>query len=166
MDRAPQAEVDVHESIENTLVVLRHRLKEGNVEVVRDYGAALPTVQAYAGELSQVWTNLIDNAVGAMRGGGRLTVRTRCDEDQVVVEMTDDGSGIPEAAQCHLFEPFYTTKGVGEGTGLGLYLSKEIVTRRHGGSIGFESLPGATTFRVTLPRRPRWAATDRDGAPG
>lgn len=158
MDRAPQAEVDVHESIENTLVVLRHRLREGGVEVLRDYGATVPTVQAYASELSQVWTNLIDNAVAAMKGGGRLIVSTRCDDDQVVVEMTDDGTGISEAAQCHLFEPFFTTKGVGEGTGLGLYLSKEIVAKRHGGSIGCDSQPGRTTFRVTLPRRPTWAA--------
>lgn len=165
MDRAPQAEVDVHESIENTLVVLRHRLKEGGVEVVRDYGAAVPTVQAYASELSQVWTNLIDNAVAAMKGGGRLIVRTRCDADQVVVEMTDDGSGITEAAQCHLFEPFFTTKGVGEGTGLGLYLSKEIVAKRHGGSIGCDSRPGATTFKVTLPRKPRWAEAPAGAGP-
>ena len=157
LDRAPQADVDVHESIENTLVVLRHRLKEGGVEVVREYGATEPTVQAYAGELNQVWTNLIDNAVAAMPHGGRLTIRTHCDDAQVVVEMSDDGVGVEEAAECHLFEPFYTTKGVGEGTGLGLYLSKEIVAKRHGGSIVLESRPGATTFRVTLPRRPRWA---------
>lgn len=153
LDRAPIADVDVHGSLENTLLILKHRLKDGGVEVVRRYGADLPQVEAYASELNQVWTNLIDNAVDAMGGAGVLTLTTSADDSQLTVEIADNGPGIPEAEKPHLFEPFHSTKGVGEGTGLGLYITKEIVTQRHGGNLSFTSTPGSTTFRVTLPLR-------------
>lgn len=157
LDRAPHGEVDVHRSLENTLAIMRHRLKEAGVVVVREYGAEPATLQGYPSELSQVWTNLIDNAAAAMPGGGRLTLSTSAHTtetgaSQVTVEVHDEGEGITEEVRCRLFEPFFTTKGVGEGTGLGLYISKEIVTKRHGGSLSVDSRPGATTFRVTLPR--------------
>ena len=153
LDRAPQAQVDLHDSLNNTLSVMRHRLKTAGVDVTCAYGADLPVVEAYPSELSQVWTNLIDNAVDAMPAGGRLTLETLCNDEQITVEFRDDGEGIPEGALRRLFEPFFTTKGVGEGTGLGLYISNEIITKRHGGSLSVTSRPGATTFRVTLPRR-------------
>ena len=153
LDRAPRGEVDLHASLDNTLTVMRHRLKSSGVAVERAYGARAPTVEAYPSELSQVWTNLIDNAVDAMPQGGRMELVTYCDDDQVTVEIRDDGEGIPGDALVRLFEPFFTTKGVGKGTGLGLYISNEIVTRRHGGSLSVDSRPGSTTFRVTLPRK-------------
>lgn len=153
LDQAPIADVDVHASLENTLVILKHRLKDGGVEVVRDFQPDIPRVEAYASELSQVWTNLIDNAIDAVGGSGVLTLRTHADDRQVTVEVNDDGPGIAATEKPHLFEPFFSTKGVGEGTGLGLYLTKEIVTQRHGGSLSFDSRPGSTTFRVALPLR-------------
>jgi signal transduction histidine kinase len=153
LDRAAIANVDVHASLENTLVILKHRLGVGGVVVERDYTPDLPRIEGFPGELTQVWTNLIDNAIAAMAGGGVLTLRTAAGPSQVTVEVVDDGPGIPTDVAPHIFEPFLTTKGVGEGTGLGLYITKEIVERRHGGSLSFTSQPGATTFRVTLPLR-------------
>lgn len=152
LDRAARGKVDLHASLNNTLAVMRHSLKQAGVEVTCTYGAGQSTVEAFPNELSQVWTNLIDNAVDAMPRGGHLTLATRCDEGQVTVEFTDDGEGITDHAARRLFEPFFTTKGVGEGTGLGLYISNEIVTKRHGGSLSVDSRPGLTTFRVVLPR--------------
>ncbi len=158
LDKAPFASVDVRAGLETTLVILKHRLKEGGVTVVKEYAVDLPAIEAYVSELNQVWTNLIDNAVSAMNGSGVLTVRTLRGDGQVSVEIEDNGPGIPASVAPRLFEPFMSTKGVGEGTGLGLYLSKEIVEQRHGGSLTFTSLPGSTVFRVTLPvkllRRP------------
>lgn len=153
LDRAPVALVDVHASLETTLVILKHRLKHGGVRLVREYAPDLPRIEGYVSELNQVWTNLIDNAVAAMNGSGTLTLRTSSGDGQVSVEVVDDGPGIPPDVATRLFEPFMTTKGVGEGTGLGLYLSKEIVEKRHGGSLTFTSASGATAFRVTLPSR-------------
>ncbi|HZJ08649.1 MAG TPA: ATP-binding protein [Trueperaceae bacterium] len=153
LDRAPIADVNVQASLENTLLILKHRLKDGGVTVLRDYRDDLPQIEAYASELSQVWTNLIDNAVDAMGGSGVLRLSTSADDAQVTVEVSDDGPGIAETDKSHLFEPFYSTKGVGDGTGLGLYITKEIVMQRHGGSLSFTSEPGSTTFRVTLPLR-------------
>src|SRR5690606_602314 len=153
LDQAPIAGAAVDASRENKLTILEPRLKDGGVEVVRRYQDDIPRVEAYASELSQVWTNLIDNAVDAMGGSGVLTLSTHADDRQVTVEVSDDGPGIPAGERAHLFEPFFTTKGVGEGTGLGLYITKEIVTQRHGGSLSVESSPGSTTFRVALPLR-------------
>jgi signal transduction histidine kinase len=150
MDRSPLQELDVHDGLESTLTMLKHKLETG-VEVVRDYDRSLPKLAAYAGELNQVWTNLMDNAVDAMDGHGTLTVRTRRDGDRVLVEVGDSGPGIPEPVGAHIFEPFYTTKPVGKGTGLGLDICWRIVVQRHGGELRFTSTPGDTRFQVVLP---------------
>ncbi len=149
MDKSPMQEVDVHEGIESTLTMLGHKLK--NVAVTRKYDHAVPHIMAYGGELNQVWTNLIDNAIYAVKGTGKICIATFHDDDQVVVEIADNGAGIPPDVQSHIFEPFYTTKGVGSGTGLGLVISNRIVADRHGGEIEFESEPGDTRFKVRLP---------------
>ncbi len=151
MDQSPMQEVDIHEGIENTLAILGHKLKR--VTVVRAFAPDLPRITAYGSELNQVWTNLIDNAVGALKGSGTITVGTRVDNEAIVVEITDNGPGIPPEVQSRIFEPFFTTKGVGEGTGLGLVICQRIVADRHGGEIEFESQPGNTTFKVRLPIR-------------
>ena len=149
MDQTPMQEVDVHEGIEDTLTMLGHKLK--NVTVTRKYDRAIPRILAYGGELNQVWTNLLDNAIYAVKGTGKICVATFLDDDQVVVEIADNGGGIPADVQSHIFEPFYTTKGVGSGTGLGLVISNRIVADRHGGEIEFSSVPGDTRFKVRLP---------------
>lgn len=149
MDQAPEQEVDVHRGIDSTLTMLGFRLKHG-VEVKRDYDPALPRVFAHGSELNQVWTNLIDNAIDAMSGKGKLLIRTSKELDFVLVEVIDDGPGIPETARAHIFEPFFTTKGVGEGTGVGLDLVYRIV-RAHHGEVSFDSEPGRTSFQVRLP---------------
>jgi signal transduction histidine kinase len=150
MDRASHQRVDVREGIESTLLVMGPRLRP-NVTVVRDWGSDVPLVDGMPGELNQVWTNLVDNAVDAMDGNGTLTVRTRRDGDGVLVEVRDTGSGMSAEARQRAFEPFFTTKEVGRGTGLGLDVAHRIVVDRHGGSIEVESRPGDTRFRVRLP---------------
>ena len=151
MDQPAMQEVDIHEGIESTLTILGHKLK--GLNVVRVFARDLPKIMAYGGELNQVWTNLIDNAVGALKGAGQITIRTRVDGDHVVVEIADDGGGIPPEIRNRIFEPFFTTKGVGTGTGLGLVITQRIVEERHGGEIEFESRPGDTRFKVRLPIR-------------
>jgi signal transduction histidine kinase len=131
------------------LTILSHRLKRG-VTAVRDYDPNLPRVCAYGGELNQVWTNLIDNALDAMEGKGQLRIRTARELDRVLVEIGDNGPGIPTELQGRIFEPFFTTKGVGEGTGLGLDTVCRIV-RKHHGEIKVESQPGDTRFQVYIP---------------
>jgi signal transduction histidine kinase len=153
MDQARYQEVDVHQGIENTLKILSHKLKKG-VTVKREYAADLPKICAYAGELNQVWTNLIDNAVDAMDGRGEVTIRTRHNENRVIVEVADTGRGIPENIQNRIFEPFFTTKSQGKGTGLGLDITHRIVVYRHGGRIRVRSKPGDTVFEVDLPIEP------------
>ena len=150
MDRSPLQLVDVHDGLESTLTMLTHKLGTG-IEVVRDYDRSLPNLPAYAGELNQVWTNLIHNAIDAMDGHGTLTVRTRHDGDHVLVEIGDTGPGIPEPIRDRIFEPFYTTKPVGKGTGLGLDISWRIVVQRHHGDLRVTSTPGDTRFQVLLP---------------
>jgi signal transduction histidine kinase len=153
MDRSPLQQVDLRDGLESTLTMLKHKLETG-IEVVREYDPSLPRLPAYAGELNQVWTNLIDNAVDAMEGmdgRGRLTVRTARDGDRALVEIGDNGAGIPEAAAAHILEPFFTTKPVGQGTGLGLDICWRIVVQRHGGDLRFASVPGDTRFQVLLP---------------
>jgi len=149
MDQAPVQEVDVHQGIESTLTILSHRLKAG-ISVVRDYDRNLPLVCAYGGELNQVWTNLMDNAIDAMQGKGQLRVRTARELDRVLVEIGDNGPGVPPEVEDRIFEPFFTTKGVGEGTGLGLDTVCRIV-RKHHGEIKVESRPGDTRFQVRIP---------------
>jgi PAS domain S-box-containing protein len=149
MDQAPVQSVDVREGLDNTLIILHNKLK-GGVTVIREYAEGLPVIQAYAGELNQVWTNIIDNAIDAMDGKGRLTVRTRREDPWVVVEIEDDGRGIPKDIQSKIFDPFFTTKGPGEGTGLGLNISRNLVVRKHRGQITATSKPGRTCFAVRL----------------
>jgi signal transduction histidine kinase len=150
LDRAPYQVVDVHELLDSTLVMLSGKIGKG-ITVVREYDRALPGIPGYAGELNQVWTNLIDNAVSAMAGTGTLTVRTRPDRDRVLVEFGDTGPGVPAEIRQRIFEPFFTTKPVGEGTGLGLDISWRIVVNKHHGDLRVESVPGDTWFRVWLP---------------
>jgi signal transduction histidine kinase len=150
MDRAPFQIVDLHELLDSTLVMLARKLGDG-IEVVKEYDRSLPPVPAYAAELNQVWTNLIDNAVAAMEGSGTLTVRTWREDDCAVVEIADTGCGIPDEVKGRIFEPFFTTKPVGEGTGLGLDISWRIVVNKHHGDIRVRSRPGDTRFRVRLP---------------
>jgi signal transduction histidine kinase len=149
MDQAQLQKIDIHEGIENTLIILKHKLKYG-VVVERDYGE-LPEICAYAPQLNQVWTNLIDNAIDAMGGKGHLWIRTSLDHEYVLVEIADDGAGIPKEVQPRIFEPFFTTKGIGKGTGLGLDIAHRIVVGQHRGKIGFESMSGNTRFQVRLP---------------
>ena len=148
MDRAAVDEVDVTAGLDNTLTILGHRLK--GVSVQREYEQDLPKVQGNGGELNQVWTNLIDNAADAVDGRGNITLRTFARDGRVVVEVVDDGPGIPREAQGHVFEPFYTTKEVGAGTGLGLDVVRRIIVA-HGGGVSVRSEPGETRFAVGLP---------------
>jgi signal transduction histidine kinase len=150
MDRAPFRTVDVHELLDSTLVMLGRKIGEG-ITVIKDYDRTLPPVPVYAAELNQVWTNLIDNAVGAMGGTGTLTVRTRRDGDRLLVEIGDTGPGVPDEIRPRIFEPFFTTKPFGEGTGLGLDISWRIVVHKHHGDLRVESVPGDTRFQVRLP---------------
>jgi signal transduction histidine kinase len=153
MDQAPLQELDIHQGIENTLIIFGHKLKKG-ITVKREYDLTLPRIQAYGSELNQVWTNLIDNAIDAMKGKGQLTIRTAKDNACILVEITDTGTGIPEAVQPRIFEPFFTTKEIGAGTGLGLDIAYRIVVKKHHGDIHFVSKPGNTCFRIYLPVDP------------
>jgi signal transduction histidine kinase len=155
MDRGGLVEVDLHEGLETTLTVLGHKLKHTAIEVVRDYDRDLPPMTVRGSELNQVWTNLLDNAIGALGEQGTITVRTRSQDGCAIVEITDDGPGIPEDVRDRIFDPFFTTKDVGLGTGLGLATARRIVVDRHDGTLAVESEPGRTTFLVRLPiRRP------------
>jgi signal transduction histidine kinase len=149
MDRAPYQWIDVHDGLDSTLIMLSGKL--GHVEVVKEYDRSLPQIPAYAGELNQVWTNLVDNAVAAMDGDGRLTVRTARENDRLLVEIGDNGPGVPPELRQRIFEPFFTTKPVGEGTGLGLDISWRIVVKKHRGDLRLRSEPGYTRFQVLLP---------------
>ncbi|MFI6182051.1 ATP-binding protein [Nonomuraea sp. NPDC051191] len=152
MDRAPFQMIDVHDLLDSTIAIFRGKVPPG-VSVVTDYDRTLPLIPCYAGELNQVWTNLIHNALDAMGEEGTLTVRTAHDEDEAIVEIGDTGPGVPDAIKDRIFEPFFTTKSVGEGTGLGLDISYRIVAGRHGGEIKVRSVPGETWFEVRLPLR-------------
>lgn len=150
LDQAPVQDVDVHQGLDNTLVILRSKLKQG-VNVVREYSPDLPHIEAYGGELNQVWTNIIDNAISAMSGRGELRLATHQEGSWVVVEICDNGPGIPADIQDKIFDPFFTTKGVGEGTGLGLNITHNIIVQKHQGEISVASRPGETCFTVKLP---------------
>jgi signal transduction histidine kinase len=149
MDRAPFQWIDVHDGLDSTLIMLSGKL--AHIEVVKDYDRSLPSIPAYAGELNQVWTNVVDNAVSAMDGSGRLTLRTAKEGDRLMVEIGDTGPGVPPELIQRIFEPFFTTKPVGEGTGLGLDISWRIVVNKHGGDLRVRSEPGDTRFQVLLP---------------
>jgi len=150
MDRTPHQQTDLHAGLDATLVMISAKIPPG-VTVVKEYDRGLPEVPAYAGELNQVWTNLIVNALDAMGEEGRLTLRTGTDGECAVVEVCDTGPGIPEELRSRVFEPFFTTKPVGQGTGLGLDVSWRIVVKRHGGDLRVASRPGDTRFTVVLP---------------
>ncbi len=153
LDQAPsQAAVDIHGGLESTLSLLAHKLRAKRVDIVRDFDADLPHLQASGSELNQVWTNLIDNAVDALPEGGRLSLSTRLRGERVCVEIADNGPGIPADQQARIFDAFFTTKPVGEGTGLGLDIVRRIITR-HRGEVRLESRPGDTRFQVLLPVR-------------
>jgi signal transduction histidine kinase len=151
MDSASTQEIDLHVGLDSTVVILGHKLS--GIEVRRDYDRTLPRIPAYAAELNQVWTNLIDNAADAMGGSGVLTLRTYRDGDEVVVAVGDDGPGIPEHVRPRIFEAFFTTKAAGSGTGLGLENAKRTVVKRHHGRIDVETSSVGTTFAVRLPVR-------------
>jgi signal transduction histidine kinase len=153
MDRASMQQIDVTDGIESALVMLGHKLRD-SITVVRDYSASVPRIGAYPGELNQVWTNLIDNALDAMNGAGTLRLATRAEEDNIVVEVGDTGPGMPPQVASRAFDAFYTTKDTGNGTGLGLDIARRTVVERHGGSIIIESRPGNTVLLVRLPVRP------------
>lgn len=154
LDQAPLQTVDVHEGLDDTLLIMRGKLKH-NVDVTRDYDANLPRIEAYGSELNQVWTNLIDNAIDAMEESSepsRLTLRTRHDDRWVIVEVEDNGPGIPPDIIANIFDPFFTTKSVGKGSGMGLNISHNIVVQRHNGRFEVMSEAGRTVFEVRLPR--------------
>jgi signal transduction histidine kinase len=146
-----RAETDLHEGVESTLTMLSYKIGEKNARIERDFDLTLPALWANAGELNQVWTNLLDNALDAIAPGGRISIRTVRRGDDAVVEIRDDGGGIPASIEERIWEPFFTTKDVGEGSGLGLDIVRRIVVRQHRGDIGVESRPGDTCFRVRLP---------------
>jgi signal transduction histidine kinase len=152
LDRAPYQVVDVHDLLSSTLLMMSAKLK--GIKIVKNYDKSLPKIPAYASELNQVWTNLIDNAAQAMRGEGTLTIRTARDDANVLVEIGDTGPGIPKEIQERIFEPFFSTKPVGEGTGLGLDIAWRIVVKKHHGDLRVESVPGDTRFQVRLPIQP------------
>jgi signal transduction histidine kinase len=153
MDQAPVQQVDVTVGLDNTLVILRPKLRAG-IEIERDYQPRLPAIEALGSELNQVWTNILDNAIDAMGGRGRIRIRAFARDGDLVVEICDDGPGMPAEVRERIFEPFYTTKPPGSGTGLGLHIAHNVVGR-HGGRIEVRSRPGETCFEVVLPiRRP------------
>src|SRR6266566_2681998 len=149
MDQAPLQEVDIKSSLETTLTIMHHKLKRG-ITVTREYAPDLPKVMAYGSELNQVWTNLIDNAADAMGDTGKLLVRAVRENEYVLVEIADNGPGIPSEVQSRIFEPFFTTKEVGEGTGLGLDVVHRIVQKMRG-LVTVKSVPGDTRFQVRIP---------------
>jgi signal transduction histidine kinase len=153
MDQAPLQDVDIHNGIENTLIMLAHKLKEADITIIREYDSNLPHINAIGNELNQVWTNLIDNAIDAIGKHGTITIRTKNEGDsQILVEVIDNGSkDIPKDVQSRIFEPFFTTKEPGKGTGLGLSISHRIITQTHKGDISFSSRPGQTSFQIHLP---------------
>jgi signal transduction histidine kinase len=151
MDRGDLVEVDLHEGLETTIAVLGYKLKHTQIELVRDYDRALPKLTVRGSQLNQVWTNLLDNAIDALGDSGTITIATHADGECAVVELSDDGPGVPEDVAARIFDPFFTTKEVGQGTGIGLATARRIVVDQHDGSLTLDSVPGRTTFRVRLP---------------
>jgi signal transduction histidine kinase len=157
MDRAQLVETDVHHGLDTTLKIFASRIRQG-VQIEKDYDRSIPLICAHVGQLNQVWTNLFDNALDAIADykerseAGRLHIRTFLDPKDAVVEITDNGAGIPQQVAPRIFDPFYTTKVQGEGTGLGLDTVYQII-RQHKGNISFQSVPGKTTFTIRLPLR-------------
>jgi signal transduction histidine kinase len=161
MDQAPLQAVDVREGLNDTLVMLSGKLKQG-VKVETDFADDLPRIEGFGSELNQVWTNIIDNAIGAMDGTGALELKAFQDDDWVVVEIADNGPGIPDEVQEKIFDPFFTTKAPGEGTGLGLNISHGIIVKKHSGNVSVESKPGATRFTIKLPIKGQETVSDEE----
>jgi len=152
MDQAPIQNVDVHEGLEDTLTILRHKLKEKGIVVKCEYDRDIPRISAFGSELNQVWTNIIDNAIDALDKGGNIWIRTgKEDSNHILVEIEDNGPGIPSEIQGRIFEPFFTTKPIGEGTGQGMNITHGIVVDKHKGDIKLSSKPGSTKFIVRIP---------------
>jgi signal transduction histidine kinase len=162
MDQAPIQAVDVREGLNDTLVMLSSKLREG-IKVDLDFAENLPPIQGFGSELNQVWTNLIDNAIGAMNSKGALELKAYQDDDWIVVEVADNGPGIPADVQEKIFDPFFTTKAPGEGTGLGLNISHGIIVEKHGGQISVNSQPGATRFTIKLPIESQLSTDNQEG---
>lgn len=150
LDQAPLQEMDIHEGIERTLTILNHRL-EPSIEVIREYDRTLSPICLYGSDLNQAWTHLIDNAIDAMAGQGQLTLRTSQAGERVLVEIIDNGPGIPSEIQPYIFDQFFTTKATDSGTGLGLPISYRVVVDQHRGQIQVNSKPGSTCFQIYLP---------------
>ena len=153
MDQGQEKQyADIRIGIKNTFQMMIYKIKKGNITVVKEFDETLPPVKAMIGELNQVWTNLIDNALDAMEanGKGTLTIKTERDKEFVQVSIIDDGPGIPEEIRSRIFEPFFTTKEMGKGTGLGLEVVQRIV-KQHNGEIKVTSEPGRTAFIVCFP---------------
>lgn len=150
LDQAPLQEMDIHEGLERTLAVLNHRLVTG-IEVIREFDRTLPPICVYGGDLNQVWTHLIDNAIDAMAGQGKLTLRTSQVGESVLVEIVDTGPGIPDEIQPYVFDQFFTTKATDNGTGLGLPIAHRVIVSQHQGQIQVTSKPGCTCFQIYLP---------------
>ncbi|MBF2046602.1 MAG: cyclic nucleotide-binding domain-containing protein [Elainella sp. C42_A2020_010] len=157
MDQAPLQDIDIHEGLESTLIMLRHKLKQG-IEVTRQYDRQLPRITAYGSELNQVWTNLIDNAIDALADFNKqatptIQIHTRRENETILVEIIDNGPGIPAEIRSQIFAPFFTTKGVGRGTGLGLHIAYRVIVEQHQGDLRVSSEPGNTRFQIRLPIR-------------
>ena len=151
MDEGSLQNIDIHEGLESTITILNHRIKNERIEIIREYAPDLPHIIGYGSELNQVWTNLISNAIDAINGQGQIWLKTYKSNDRIVVEISDNGPGIPPNIQSRIFDPFFTTKDVGKGTGLGLSITYRIITEMHKGDINFTSKPGNTMFKVSLP---------------
>ena len=149
VDKAPVQSVNIHEGLDDTLVILRSKLK--GIQVDRDYAKDLPAIEAYGNELNQVWTNILDNAISAMQGSGKISIKTYLQNPWVVIEISDTGPGIPQEIQSKIYDPFFTTKPPGEGTGLGLNISHNIIVQKHKGTIDLHSQSGETCFKIKLP---------------
>ena len=150
LDQGEIQSVDIHEGLNNTLIMLHGQLKKG-ITVQREFAEDIPHIQAYGNELNQVWTNIIDNAIDAMNGNGKIVIKTFQQGDWLVVQIKDTGPGIPEDIQSKIFDPFFTSKAPGEGTGLGLNISHNIIVQKHKGKIAVNSKPGETCFEIKLP---------------
>ena len=151
MDRTNELQpTNIHTDIDNTLTLLGYKLREKNITVTKTYCNNLADLPAYVGELNQVWTNIIDNAIYALNKNGELTIETVCNSKTVKVKIIDSGTGIPKEIMSRIFDPFFTTKKVGQGTGIGLDIVNRIV-KRHNGEINVQSEPGRTSFEICLP---------------
>ena len=155
LDQGPVQNVDIHRDLDNTLIILNHKLKDANIQVIRDYAPDLRRIEAYGSELSQVWTNILDNAIDALSEiedrPRNIVIRTRQEAQEITVEIEDNGPGIPVDVQPKIFDAFFTTKEPGKGTGLGLDISYNIVVMKHGGDLRVNSVPGCTCFQIHLP---------------